>query len=539
MTILFDGLTKEEKLDFCRLLLDVYNSSSKDKETYYNIQHQYALLLKEFKYDDRLDALYDMVQTTKERAYPNNSTEENIPHSLSDALKISGESSKLKKVAETSDELNILLFLLMYLEAFFGAILNKLDIVLSDKDAVSQINFGLNKLWVVLFLPSFIREIFLSIKHLSDGNTHYLKEHAIDLIGKAYWIMTGVLGNIPPVAAIITSVIGPAGAIIYGLDSISVAVKAYLQIREINTFIKHLDNKIQQQTEKISNLKNEVEQLTEEIDKSNHNTEHIKDLNEKFKATKKELEPKLKKIHKQNQLAVEEKKLETLIETKERLICRKSYIKKSQLINFATSVALFAGVGISFINPIAGGVIIIAACAAQYYVDNYYLPKEEVRLSYNPLELLHHRLLDHVEAQILRLSSEKQLDKKCQAPHPNPKLTAYMDVRDKLFKWQNNQPRDEKELYQLLEIVIKASEMKRGEHAPKSAAELKYDLRAFNTNWKYATCENKESFISRIDRFINDRPEKVKSKITYPSPSLFFEKSKFKQNINPTLPNII
>ncbi|APS52325.1 hypothetical protein AVI50_15790 (plasmid) [Piscirickettsia salmonis] len=208
--------------------------------------------------------------------------------------------------------------------------------------------------------------------------------------------------------------LGPGGIAlvvgIYAFEIFTLAVKAYTKIQKINRIIKNVNENIQttcaelglEAASGIQELRRQIAEIEQQfaIKSAYFSKFGIIDRSSKLD------EKKLKIIiNKKEQV----QKLKDLIEIKEKLTLKKSYLLHDQLSKVGIATALFAGIALALTGPIGaviGASLVVLTCTVQYWVNHHYLPKKEVQLTYDPLELLHTKLNKHIHTQLEALTKK-------------------------------------------------------------------------------------------------------------------------------------
>ncbi|MCF6807544.1 hypothetical protein L3V79_03965 [Thiotrichales bacterium 19S9-12] len=515
---LFKNLSEEEQLETCDILLTIYNSSSQYRELYYDLLKKREKLLETFNYHDTLASLNNTVKSTQKRHKDNGG--ESLPSSDNE-----GKASNAKEFVSFFPKWNFERLLFLRFKRLSDAIAEALE---SDalKDTVDKINPGLSVLGVAWYLPRFFRHSFLLMKHLLNGNTHYAKKYAFLLRNDTAWIVTGVLTAGPSTGWYLnglTAIFGPGAfyltVALYLFDMANQAWDAHCTIDKLNQTLDHLDCNIKQTEQAIKNLQIDQQNQKKIIENLKQTKTNAPNKAEIIDNNIRSIEDKSKKT--QDTISEKQTLLSELKETKSKIEGRKRYEEYNQLVKIGVTVGLFAGMLTSVFMPILGASIVLATCAAKAYAEKYYLPKQEVRFCHDPLELLHHRLMGHVEQQITRLEKEKDKLAKFKKSslknisyhiNTNRKLTAYQDIYQKLIKWQNGSERDERTEIALLKILDNtqnASKITRDRKIePDSYKALKEILNAFDVDWETSKeYECKNTFIGIIHSFVNEKPQ--------------------------------
>ncbi|MCF6768056.1 hypothetical protein L3V86_06755 [Thiotrichales bacterium 19S11-10] len=492
---LFKNLSEEEQLETCDILLTIYNSSSQYRELYYDLLKKREKLLETFNYHDTLASLNNTVNTTQKRH-----KEENGSKTLP-LLDNEGKASNAKEFVSFFPKWNFERLLFLRFKRLSDAIAEALE---SDalKDTVDKINPGLSVLGVAWYLPRFFRHSFLLMKHLLNGNTHYAKKYAFLLRNDTAWIVTGVLTAGPSTGWYLnglTAIFGPGAfyltVALYLFDMANQAWDAHCTIDKLNQTLSHLDCNIKQTEKEIKNLQIDQENQKKISNHVNSVDNDIRAINDKSKKT-------------QDTISKKQTLLSELKETKSKIEGRKRYEEYNQLVKIGVTVGLFAGMLTSVFMPVLGASIVLATCAAKVYAEKYYLPKQEVRFCHDPLELLHHRLMGHVEQQIAKLDIKKaELKGYAYLKNTEYKLNAYENVYKELKDWQNS--RDEIKLLAILDEIQNASKMTRDQKTkPDSYKALKEILKAFDVEWETTKkYQHKNTFIGMIHTFVNGKPQ--------------------------------
>ncbi|MCF6775655.1 hypothetical protein L3V83_03605 [Thiotrichales bacterium 19X7-9] len=519
---LCSGISVKEQRELYEELFTIYSSSSKDKKLYHELLINYSNLLMQLNYQDRLASLNKVIKIVEKR---HGNPEE--PNPLNIFVNAEGHFSKLKHGAgpwvgvDFFPEWNYSRLLALRLKRLADAIAQALH---SDalKNTIDKANPAISALGILWYVPRFLRHTSLIVKHTKSGNLDYTRKHAFEWFNDLAWLATGTMTfgmSTGLYLTPLTSVLGPGGiyltVALYGFDCLNQAIKSYQKIQKMNRIINKLDNKINSLCTELNinndlNLPNSINQLKQKNQSEEQRLKYYAKLKmnippEKYQALAK----------RKNNI----KKLESAIEMRDRIKLKKRYTKRQQWAKLGVAAGLFLGMAVSLIGgpyaPIIGAAIVIATCAAQYYAKNYYLPKEEIRFSYDPLEELHNRLTKHCEDQIEKLTKalESAEDGSKTFDNTEHKLQRYQQIEMQLKQWQNADTRDPNQLHQIMQDIIQSSQLQRKRNiTPSSAKELKNILRVFDTQWetksyKYVNNDNisvEEQFKNSIRNFVEN-----------------------------------
>lgn len=520
---LCNDISTKEQRELYEELFTVYSSSSKNKKLYHELLINYSNILMSLNYQDRQASLNKVIKTVEKRhGTPNE------PNPLNILITAKGHVSKLKRGngawvgVDFFPEWNYSRLLTLRLKRLADSIAQALHSE-ALKNSIDKANPAISALGVLWYVPRFLRHTSLIIKHTKNsGNLDYARKNAFEWFNDLAWLVTGTMTfgmSTGLYLTPLTSVLGPGGiyltVALYGFDCLNQAIKSYQKIQKMNRIINKLDNKINSLCADLninndSNLSHHISQLKQQ---SRQEQDWIKQEEQKIKGDEirlryqsklnisipqeqfKNLHLRKKQLHlrKKTNLTQHKKlnKLESSTEMRDRIKLRKRYTKREQWTKLGVAAGLFLGMAVSLIGgpyaPIIGAAIVIATCAAQYYAKNYYLPKEEIRFSYDPLEVLHNRLTKHCEDQIEKLNKalEKAEDGTKTYDNTGHKLKQYLQMQSQLKQWQDNSTRDPNQLHQVMQDIISNSQLQRKRSiTPASAKELKNILRVFDTNWE-------------------------------------------------------
>ncbi|MCF6776035.1 hypothetical protein L3V83_05530 [Thiotrichales bacterium 19X7-9] len=469
-------------------LILTYNTSSKDSKLYTNILSNYEDILKKLNYSNRLYLLNNQL----------NKKTENFSNKLKNGV---GVSPIVNFFPEWNDTRLFALRIKRLADTIAQARQSGIF-----KNTIDKTNPLFSIFGILWYIPRFLRHTSLIIKHTAKSNSFdYARKFAFEWLNDLVWITTGIMTfgmSTGLYLTPLTSVLGPGGigltVALYGFDCLNQAVKSYQKVQKLNRIIKTLDKKITVLCDSL-NIKNDSNLSTciEKLKQQNQNNNNT--LVNQLKST---------------------------IEMRERIKLRKHYVKREQWIKLGVATGLFIGMAISLISgpiaPIVGASLVIATCASQYYAKKYYLPKQEIQYSYEPLEVLHNRLTKHCEKQIIKL---QKLFNKCKTDtqehnNTNAKLNQYQQALNELRQWSDNN-RTSIQLQSILKDIISTSQIRRKHNTlPDSAKELKNILHAFDTSWnkdKPEKSSGKQPFNEIIKPFVK--------KPAYKSPNTHFFKS--------------
>ncbi|WP_230390179.1 hypothetical protein [Piscirickettsia salmonis] len=372
-----------------------------------------------------------------------------------------------------------------------------------------EVGIGFSILGVVWYLPRLLRHTVLSLKHLltnEKSSSDYFKKHWFQFFNDLIWAATGAITlgigtgwYLGPWAA----ALGPGGIILtvalYAFDVVNMVAKAYTKIRKMNRIIAHTNEQIQGVCGELGLL------FSTSIDIESLYT-YVKEQIQQG-ATEDELE----KLN----------KLKDLLDIRERMLLRKSYVKYDQFSKVGITVGLLAGMVLMLTGPIGAAVgagVVLVTCGIQYWLNHYFLPKKEVQLASDPLELLHLKLNSHVDKQIIKLTEELQyLKNGPEKEQTNHKLLMYMRARGALNRWRDRPERnnDSTMLLQAAALTMDASKIRRkGTGAPASYKDLKSALKHFSTPWRDAFNDAQKQFSLLLKNF--SASSKVKSSTESP-----------------------
>ncbi|MCF6774945.1 hypothetical protein L3V83_00115 [Thiotrichales bacterium 19X7-9] len=511
----------------------------------------------DLNYQDRLTLLDKVIKTVNKRH--DNTDETTNPLNI---FLTEGHLSKLKHGngawvgVDFFPEWNYTRLLGLRLKQLADAITKALH---SDalKSTIDKANPAISALGILWYFPRFLRHTALIVKHTKNSsNFDYARKHAFEWFNDLASITAGIITfgmSTGLYLAPLTSILGPGGiyltVAIYGFDCLNQAIKSYQKIKKMNRIIKKIDNRIDSLCKDLNihndlniinhihilKTKNKEEKhwIKEEEQKIENDQTRLRYQsklgleipNERFdelRSRKQELTLRKNTFIKNHSQHLKLQKLEFAIEMRERIKLKKCYTKREQWTKLGVASGLFLGMAISLIGgpyaPIIGASIILVTCAMQYYAEHYYLPKQEIRFSYDPLEELHNRLIKHCEDQISKL--EKTINK-CKVntkeyDHTEYKLSCYEKIEQQLKQWQNSNYRNPDQLHDILQNIMLTSQIQRKRnYTPASAKELKNILRVFDAHWeikKYKTLDNNDNgnlienkFKHSIRSFVDNR----------------------------------
>uniref|UniRef100_UPI0039F65693 hypothetical protein n=1 Tax=Piscirickettsia salmonis TaxID=1238 RepID=UPI0039F65693 len=306
--------------------------------------------------------------------------------------------------------------------------------------------------------------------------------------------------------------LGPGGIAlvvgVYAFEIFTLAAKAYTKIQKINRIIKNVNENIQttcaelglEATSGIQALRRQIAEIEQQftIKSAYFSKLGIMDRSSKLD------EKKLKIIiNKKEQV----QKLKNLIEIKEKVTLKKSYLLHDQLSKVGIATALFAGIALALTGPIGaaiGASLVVLTCTVQYWVNHHYLPKKEVQLAYDPLELLHAKLNKHTHTQLEALTKKiSHLVDGLEKQQTLEKITAYRKSQTALNDWKETPVKECKKLYQAMNLVMNASKIRRNRDVtPASYKALKTDIKHFFTSWRNEYKEQQDEFYVIAQKFV-------------------------------------
>ncbi|MCF6768057.1 hypothetical protein L3V86_06760 [Thiotrichales bacterium 19S11-10] len=467
------GLSDKEKLKHLDVFFSTHTISIEDNLLFYNALLQGQFISKQLNDHYRQHLLNDKVKLIQKR-YQQSSIEDEI----------------LSLLADSEDHFNIIQSGIEWLssnnikrqtyargESVVSETTNALNRNLLE-NLINKTNPILGILSILWYIPRFFTNWYFSAKYALNGSTSYAQQHAFEIANDTLWIPVNIitlgmstgwyLGALAPM-------LGPGGiyltTLIYAIDILNELAQSYSKIIKIDQVLQNIDLHIDYKKTQIVKLKAEINNIRENKKTPSHN-EHCKQI-----------------VIKSQQLKKQQKRLTQLEETKNHIQNHRKYIKHKQNLNIIFAMGLFLGAVVSITNPIIGTSIILATSLAKYYADNDYLPKQEVRYCYKPLDLLHDRLLTHVEQQIDQLTKKQNND---------TQLNAYEEIQQQLIIWQNSHLRNEIELLRILNQATRISQNK-----STSYKALKQVLKPFDTNWESKCYKHKQLFITTIHQFLN------------------------------------
>ncbi|MGJ3501192.1 hypothetical protein PsalN5692_00862 [Piscirickettsia salmonis] len=397
-----------------------------------------------------------------------------------------------------------------------------------------EVGIGFSILGVVWYLPRLLRHTVLSLKHLltnEKSSSDYFKKHWFQFFNDLIWAATGAITlgigtgwYLGPWAA----ALGPGGIILtvalYAFDVVNMVAKAYTKIRKMNRIISHTNEQIQgicaelalPYSADIDTLRRTIAEAEAKIyQMQGQRTSQSEDSN---------ITPEMVSRFVFQNITGEMKKLQQLkdlLDIKERTLLRKSYVKYDQFSKVGITVGLLAGMVLMLTGPIGAAVgagVVLVTCGIQYWLNHYFLPKKEVQLASDPLELLHLKLNSHVDKQIIKLTEELQyLKNGPEKEQTNNKLLMYMRARGALNHWRSRLERnsDSSILLRAAVLTMDASKIRRkGTGAPASYKDLKSALKHFSTPWRDAFNDAQKQFSPLLKNF--SASSKVKSSTESP-----------------------
>ena len=508
---LCNGTSVKEQRELYEELFTIYSPSSKDKKLYHELLINYSNLLMQLNYQDRLASLNKVIKIVEKR---HGTPEETNP--LNIVVNPEGHFSKIKRGSgawvgvDFFPEWNYSRLLALRLKRLADSISQALH---SDalKNTIDKANPAISALGVLWYVPRFLRHTSLIIKHTKNsGNLDYARKNAFEWFNDLAWLVTGTMTfgmSTGLYLTPLTSVLGPGGiyltVALYGFDCLNQAIKSYQKIQKMNRIIHKLDNKINSLCADL-NINNDSNLMTtiNLLKQKNQAEEQRLKYSSKLKIN---IPPKKHQalIDRKNNI----KKLESAIEMRDRIKLRKRYTKRQQWTKLGITAGLFLGMAISLIGgpfvPVIGSAIVIATCAAQYYAKNYYLPKEEIRFSYDPLEELHNRMTKHCEDQIEKFTKSLNQceDDSKEFINIQTKLTEYQQREKELKQWQDSDNRDAQQLHKTMQAIIETSQLQRKRNiTPSSAKELKNILRVFDTQWETKSYKHVNNYNITVEK---------------------------------------
>ncbi|WP_395168531.1 hypothetical protein ACGP04_05415 [Piscirickettsia salmonis] len=471
---LLHGLNESRQRELLEELVDVYNGSSLKQHINIEARERYRQLLREFGYKDRLNQ-FD--RTEGEYSFLNHGMGfwpgvQFFPHWNSTRLLFIRIKSQLDAIEELL-ETTIL------------------------KNSVGQANIGFSILGILWYLPRALRLTVLALKHLLTNKksaTDYFRKHWFQWFNDLVWAITGLITLGIGTGWYLGSwamALGPGGIILTiamcGFDVLNMAAKAYTKMRKMNRIIAHVNKEIK---EICSGLDlayfADIETLYVNIEKREQ--ELIELIASRVSG---QSNPDLALVDgiQKEQAAIE--KLKDLVDIKERILLKKAYLEYDQLIGIGTSIGFLVGLALILTGPIGtaiGASLILITCGIQYWLNHYFLPKKEIQLAADPLELLHLKLDGHVDAQIAKLTKVfDQLGEGSEKAQTEPKLQTYMAAKAELESWQTMPDRNSHsdKLHQAMSLAMDASKIcRRGNGAPSSYKALKAELKYFTVDWQ-------------------------------------------------------
>ncbi|ALA24241.1 hypothetical protein AVI51_14505 [Piscirickettsia salmonis] len=399
-----------------------------------------------------------------------------------------------------------------------------------------EVGIGFSILGVVWYLPRLLRHTALSLKHLfsnEKSSSDYFKKYWFQFFNDLIWAATGAITlgigtgwYLGPWAA----ALGPGGIILtvalYAFDVVNMVAKAYTKIRKMNRIISHTNEQIQgiclelalPYSADIDTLRRIIAEAEAKIyQMQGQRTSQLEGSN---------ITPEIVSRFVFQNITEEMKKLQQLkdlLDIKERTLLRKSYVKYDQFSKVGITVGLLAGMVLMLTGPIGAAVgagVVLVTCGIQYWLNHYFLPKKEVQLASDPLELLHLKLNSHVDKQIIKLNEELQyLKNGPEKKQTNDKLLMYMRARGALNHWKGRLERnsDSSILLRAAALTMDASKIRRkGTGAPASYKDLKSALKHFSTPWRDAFKDTQAQFSPLLKDF--SASSKVKPNAESPSP---------------------
>ncbi|MCF6765200.1 hypothetical protein L3V82_05405 [Thiotrichales bacterium 19S3-7] len=481
---LFNGRSYKERRELCEALLDVFTSSYSDGSFYEQILKNYKSILEERDYNDRLHVLNKKIQQF------NNLNKSNCPTSDK------SEQSKFKhglndwfgtKFFENNNFPRVLIGMLnswaTEFEKFLNNHIDSLTIDISSK-GLDQAGLALSILSSLWFIPRFLRNTAIGIKQAyTHGDFDYMQKHLSEWINDTSWLIANTITLGPSTGWFLTPLtnyIPYIGIGFYVIDFLNGLAKSHAQLNKIDRILENVN-------QAIVSVNRSLEHNKENEETKQSNLESTKDLQQ-------------------------------LKEIKERLEGRRNYILESAKVSASLTVIYTIAAAISFIpspiTPLIGGSIALLAAGCQHYLTKYYLPRREVYHTWNKLELLHNRLLSHVEGELSRLNG---------AINSDGKVDQYKKAKEILIEVYNSKNSSESHQFeekttQALALIVKASKINRtGEiFRPESYIKLKDLLRpfegseGFNENLKNEihTCLN-ENWLSVNYENLVKQPKKL------------------------------
>ena len=518
LNTLLQDLSYSRQRELIEELLATQSLSDSDQEFTEQLLNKHIELLAERKYNDRLNTACKSYETFKERTgdpstvgkenkdissvehqqddqlgtvhmtyeTPKTKTEKRDPSTVGKENKQpKGKRSKLKHGygiwpgTYFFPEWNYTRLLILRIKRELDSVgsVFKSDIF---KNTIDKTNIGFSIIGVAWYLPRFSRLTTLITKHaIKDKSADYYRKYWFHWFNDLMWIVTGAitLGISTHWYLGSTAAIFGAGGIIltvalYVFDVLNAAIKAYTKLRKIDRIIENIDKQIQtlesSQGEGVVNANEKTVMLPHVVKGDNS------------------------------------KDLEAYKKLKEKLLLRRSFIKRDQCVKVGVTVGLLAGMLLMLSNSIGifvGASIVLVTCALCYYANRSYLPKKEVQYNYEPLALLHESLIKHTESQITRFDKVKNPNEKT-----TNKKTEYERVYTSLKEWQNTDARNMGALLDLTQETMNASLLTRKRFVPRSYKNLKTSLKPFLVEW------------SKDDKLEQDFKTKIKDFISHSKP---------------------
>ncbi len=496
---LLNGLSQTRERELLEELYSAYSSSSVRRPIFIDIENRYSQILKDLDYKDRL-------QKVKSTEGSNSRLKNGI-----------GPWPGVKFFPERNTTRLFILRLKRQTDAIAAALHSNVL-----KNTVDKTNLGFSMLGIIWYLPRFLRHTALILKHMATNKKNrsdYFRKFWFEWFNDMAWIATGIITlgiSTGWYLAPWSAALGPGGlaltVALYAFDVLNAAAKAYTKIRKLNRIIANVNQKIEiacwelelncnQNIEDLHNaIENKRQRIAAEINRTLAKLKGSPDED-----TKNHLH---RLLHQQDTVG----KLKDLVEIKQRMELKKTYLKYDQWSKVAVATGLLAGMALMLSGPIGvaiGAGIVLATCAIQYWVNHYYLPKKEVQLAYNPLELLHSRVSKHIESQIAKLTkllenSNESHGKTQVQTKTRQKLERYLQAQEVLVQWEKNPRQDNATelLYQGIDLAMEASKIRRKRNiTPASYKSLRSIVKTFSTPWREEYKQSETTLRPLIDNF--------------------------------------
>ncbi|WP_129556519.1 hypothetical protein [Piscirickettsia salmonis] len=324
--------------------------------------------------------------------------------------------------------------------------------------------------------------------------TDYFRKHWFQWFNDLVWAITGLITLGIGTGWYLGSwamALGPGGIILTiamcGFDVLNMAAKAYTKMRKMNRIIAHVNKEIKEICTGLGLAYSaDIEALHANIEKREQ--ELIELIASRVSG---QSNPDLALVDgiQKEQAAIE--KIKDLVDIKERILLKKAYLEYDQFIGIGTSIGFLVGLALILTGPIGtaiGASLILITCGIQYWLNHYFLPKKEIQLATDPLELLHLKLDSHIDAQIAKFTKAlDQLGEGSEKAQTELKLQTYMAAKAELESWQTMPDRNSHsdKLHQAMSLAMDASKIcRRGNGAPSSYKALKAELKYFTVDWQ-------------------------------------------------------